>query len=206
MAAAPCCTGVVGGCRSRALCLGVRHRSGVGTGTGQRSVATDGLGGGAPGLVSERGRVGGRGLAHSMAPTGSEKVRLCSCGRASVGARALCFVCYRAPGLGRYAQQSAPAGGQAGGTRAALDTRGRCDYARPNAPCRRAQGTRRVPNGEDLHIRASAHAVPGRDVTPGPRSLRRRSTLGIWRCATASLGCNAPAGPGGCGLVECQRP
>jgi hypothetical protein len=131
--------GLVGNGGSCALRSGPRRRRGVGSGSGQRSLATCGLGGRESGLVSQGAGTGGGGLAAPSAPICGEEIRICGCGRASVGTRALRFLCRRARIWGQSAGCPAQLRGHVRWKQVAAGARGRCDYARPHAACRGAQ-------------------------------------------------------------------
>ena len=185
---APRCESLVGDGGARVFRLRVRKPRAAGSRPGQRPGATCGLGGRASGLVLAGGGAGGGGMADPTAPAGSEEICFRGRGQASVGARALRVVCRRALSSGPGTRPPMRGGGWA-----AVDTRGRCDYAGPHAARRRAPASRSVSNSEDIGIRAAAYSGSGRGATACLRSLPRRHTLGIRRCAQVSLGFGASA-------------
>lgn len=168
LAAAPRRPGLVGSIRTRAFHGGFRRPRGVGSGSGERARTGGALGRGAPGLVPQGGWPGGSGPAASLAPSRSEKIRLCSRWRASVGARALRFLRCR---------------GRAPWRRLAADPRGRCDHARAYSARRCREASRGLPVRTDPGIRPAAHSRPRRAAAPDCRSVRGRGALDRGRCA-----------------------
>jgi len=182
--------GMVGNGGSRVFRRSLRRPRRVGPGSGQRSRRTCGLGRRATGLVFEGDWLGGGGLASPAASTRSEKICLRRCRGASVGARALRFVCRGAGTSRQGASRPTQSRERARRGWAAVDARGRCDHSGPHAARRCAQDTRVVPRRRDSRVRASAHLGRKRDAAPGSRSLRGRGVLGTCRCAPESLMCS----------------
>ena len=181
------CPSLVGDGGSRTVCHGLRCPRRRRAGSRQHAVTARGVGGRAPGVVPQGGRVGGRSLAHPAAPTQSQKIRFRSVGRASHGARALRFLRCRPRLFRQSACRPMQAVGRATWRRATSDAGRRCDYPRPHITRCGRQRTRCFPGSGNPRIRSPAHSAPGGNAAADPRSLRRRSALGIRRCAKASL-------------------
>lgn len=185
--------------RSWALCRSFGRSGGVGTGSGERSRAAGTLGGGAVGLVSERNRVGGRGLAHLAAPIRSEKIGIRGGGRAAFTVGALRFLCHRARRPGSCIERTARPGARASSQSAPAHTDRRRGNPRADVACCGSQVAGSLPHRGNPCIRAPTHAGPARGAMQasgplrgrGPLEFRRRTkkSLTILRRASVTLVC-----------------